>query len=159
MNFRLTHRGPSTSHPVVSRGDWTLKPYAITFDPDHPVSERELVADLDVVFGRLASPNPAVMSSGIDWANLPNYGLGFVIVHRGREATFVLLDVWVGENMLWHQTWVDGVNVSQSGISVCVWELAVQAHERVAWIKHIYRATGETPHVDGYLADRISGAV
>jgi hypothetical protein len=36
----------------------------------------------------------------------------------------------------------------------CVWELAIVAHERDAWVRHML-APGQ-PDLDGYLADSLS---
>ncbi len=91
------------------------------------------------------------------------YGVGFVIVHHGREADFVLIDWWVGENMLENHVHVcipGDPSVHErgnpTGLSACVWELRVMAFEREAWIETVL-ANPEGPDLDAYLERRLEG--
>jgi hypothetical protein len=86
-----------------------------------------------------------------------NYGLGFLIVHHGKDANFVLLDWWCNENELRHQVYYStkeqpGQLIRQNSSSpiACVWDLGVIYHERNAWVRHMMK---NQPDVTGYLND------
>lgn len=57
----------------------------------------------ELAFNFLEQPMPAPESGATDWADLPTHGLGFLLIHRGLDGLFIVLDVWVGENMLRQQ--------------------------------------------------------
>lgn len=112
-----------------------------------------------VAMASLTTGPPELDAAGIDWSLLPVYGLGTVIVHLGRDALFVLLDCWVGENMVRHQVWAAPLHrpaalesLAGSAIAMCVWEMAVLQHERAAWLRHVYTSHGAVS-VDAYVAD------
>ncbi|CAN5679620.1 hypothetical protein BH24ACT22_BH24ACT22_18090 [soil metagenome] len=91
------------------------------------------------------------------------YGVGFIIVHHGREADFVLIDWWVGENMLENHVHVfpsDGSGTHEymvdSGLAACVWELSVMSFEREAWIETVL-ANSSNPDLEAYLKRQLEG--
>ena len=93
------------------------------------------------------------------------YGVGFLGVHDGRGAVFAFLDWWEGENELHHHVWVAPADhptalkpVVDNNPSVCVWDIAVQWHERQAWVTHVL-ANPDGPDLEGYLSERLDGEV
>lgn len=46
-------------------------------------------------------------------------------------------------------------DVASRHVGPCVWELAVQAHEREAWLRHVL-ANPAGPDLDAYLRDGLS---
>jgi hypothetical protein len=140
----------------------TLKLYTISADqtpPDAATIDTALRLALD----DLAAPPPDRHTAGIDWNAIPAHGAGSLIVHRGADATFALLDWWVGTNMLRHQVWAAPndhatalVSIADTHIAMCVWELAVIQHERAAWLRHVLTPDA-AGNLDAYFADTIDG--
>lgn len=68
------------------------------------------------------------------------YGVGFLIVHRGKDRNWILLDWWYEREILKQILMSAPLNepekivVEQSNLLACTWELAVIAFERQAWI-------------------------
>ncbi len=160
------HPRPIRYHGLVEQDGWKLKIYRITKSADIELSDQFIKEATDVALKHLESPKESVIAAGVNWSELPHYHVGYLIIHIGNDAAFALLDYWVGENMLNHQTWAKPVedltqpfvNISSSGINVCVWEMAVQIHERKAWLEHVYRAD-ERPDINAYLNDTFNADV
>jgi hypothetical protein len=94
-----------------------------------------------------------------------HYGVGFLGVHDGRGENQVFLDLWVNENELLHAYVVSPPSdpaalrePPEDHNSVCVWDLAVQAFEREAWLGHVL-ANPAGADVEGYLGERMNGVV
>ncbi|HEV2130530.1 MAG TPA: hypothetical protein VGR27_05485 [Longimicrobiaceae bacterium] len=93
------------------------------------------------------------------------YGVAVLIAHEGREGCFVLLSWWAGENMLQHHVYFAPAEppfefeyLSPTGVVACVWELAVLAFERDAWVDAVL-ANPSGPDLDAYLARHLSADV
>lgn len=156
----LTHRPRriARSYGVFANETWQLKGYGIA------LSESELPSTVEDEFAEAAivlkEPRLPVHAAGTAWSDLECYGLGFFILHRGREADFLLVDVWTGENMLRHVVQVRSqlqrecwTPIANSQLSVCVWELEIQRHEAQAWNRHVYRNDAQPPDAVAYLND------
>lgn len=142
----------------------TLKLYGISRD-GAPPAPALLDAARRLADGYLLAPRPECHAGGVDWAACPEHGLGTLIVHAGRESVFVLLDYWIGENMLRHRVWAAPLGdpaafepLAPADVAVCVWELAVLQHERAAWLRHVLTPHGRSD-VEAYLADVMQGDV
>ena len=92
----------------------------------------------------------------------PVHGMAFLIVHEASDGAWSLLSWWTGGEMLRTITWFTDFEkrdefrlLPQSGSMACVWELAVTAHERKAWITHILKEA-ESPKFSDYLNDVIN---
>jgi hypothetical protein len=90
-----------------------------------------------------------------------HYGVGFLGVHDGQGANQVFLDLWINRNELTHTVWISPKNnpgalthPPEDHNSVCVWDLAVQAFEREAWLRHVLRNSAG-PDLDAYVGERI----
>lgn len=133
--------------------DWRLKIYGICADPEgpaHGLVERARRLAFDVL------PQPAVTSA--------RYGVGFMGVHQGVGASMVFVSWWERQNELHHHAWrsagassVDFEYVSPLGLVACVWDLAVVAFEREAWIAGVLMPS--RPDVQQYLDSALGGEV
>ncbi len=95
---------------------------------------------------------------------VPDAGIAFSILHVGRQGVWLLLDRWEGDILRHHHFRADlgdparFADVSAQHCGPCVWELAVQAHERQAWITHVL-SNPRSPDLDGYLADGLTAVL
>lgn len=135
-----TALGPRT---VVAHGaEMGLKVYTIHL-PGHPVPTRQADAALEL----LAVEAP--------WTAADHHGLGFVFVHHGRDATWVGCCWWTEHEILDQRLYrlrAGGLQPVTEPHVGCVWELAIHAHERGAWIDAML-----TPRPDpaGYLSNSL----
>jgi len=143
-----------TTRGVQQVGDWRLKVYGISYGAHEPGTEL-VKAALAVAETNL--PRPAQAST--------RYGVGFLGIHEGRSCNFVFLDWWEDETDLRHNVFLSTLDEptqlrpsSADEPAACVWDIAVLAHERSAWIKHVL-ANQEEPDLDSYLADTLSGPI
>lgn len=150
---------------LAELNDWRVKVYGISAHGERPdpaaISAAEQLA-------RELLPAPAI------WAAAPGagaavsedrYGVAILIVHKGREGTFLLLNWWAGENMLQHRVYLappgqphEFSDITPTGVLACVWELAVLAFECNAWIETVL-ADPAAPNLDAYLARRMSADI
>ena len=90
-----------------------------------------------------------------------HHGLGFTIVHHGEDSEWLLVCWWTHECILCQSLLRadrgsadfiphEGMNVA------CTWELAVHAHERESWVRHVMRS-GEAGWRERYLGDTFAG--
>ena len=133
---------------------WRVKLYGIAYRSERPV---QALVDAAVAAAQQSLPRPAVTHE--------RYGLGFVGAHDGRGANFVFVDWWANEDELHHHTWLSSKEepgrlraTGRDDFTACAWDLAVIAHERGAWIRHVLaRPLG--PDVGAYLADQLHADV
>lgn len=93
------------------------------------------------------------------------HGIAVLTMHMGLEGFWVLVDWWAHGDILMHRHFRAPVNepetlcdVAAGGFGPCVWELAVQAHERDAWLRHVL-ANPAGPDLRAYLADGLTAVV
>jgi hypothetical protein len=150
----LTLREPHATRPIRclelwEPEGWRLKVYSIAYG--RGIARPEVVEAAKRIT-RPALPPPHAGG---------NHGVGWLGVHDGRGANFAFLDWWADENELHHHVWIAPGDKPTSfapapgnNPSVCVWDLAVQWHEREAWVRHILANT-KGPDVESYLAQRL----
>lgn len=133
---------------------WRIKVYGIAYARTTP-GGRLVEAARSVARARL--PTPAVSEQ--------RYGVGFMGVHEGRGSNLVFVDWWADENELHHHVFVSYpgapdalTDVTHTGLVGCVWDLAVLAFERRAWIDTTLLEPGRQ-ELDRYLGCRFQGAV
>jgi hypothetical protein len=133
---------------------WRLKLYGISYGLQRP--RQELVeAALAAAAHRL--PQPPLSES--------RYGVGFLGIHDGRDGNFVFVDWWERENELHHHVFLSSPDepgelraAAEADPIACAWDLAVIAHERDAWVRHVLANAGG-PSMADYLADQLSGCL
>ncbi|GAA1407921.1 MULTISPECIES: hypothetical protein [Oerskovia] len=98
-----------------------------------------------------------------------DHPLGFLILHHGKEGTYLLLSQWFDADMLKH--WVRGTSGAEEGgesfaplaqreLIACVWELAIIAFERNAWVNTVLaQGRVDDSSVTAYLGTSFSGWV
>ena len=149
---------PYLPRRIAPQGLWsdderTLKAYAIQRDPD---ASSPMLADVVATAARAAA-----LQVLREQAGPRDHDLGYVIVHVGEEAVWLLVDWWITGGIVCQRmlsaplarpTQFEPV---AAPALACVWELAVIAHERDAWIRHMLR---EAPDAQGYLDDQMAPA-
>ena len=131
---------------------WRCRVYGIAYGRDAP---RAALVDAALRVAREVLPP----------AGAGNHGVGFVGVHDGRGSCFVFVDWWADENELHHHVFVSPSDApaaledrTATGPAACVWDLAVVAFERAAWVETVLANSGG-PDFDAYLARRLEGDV
>lgn len=146
MTGRFEQR-PTKPTGVLTVNGWRFKSYEITLDA------RPIAAEIfDAATSCLAAALPHAGSEA---------AVGFVIVHHGAEQVWVLADRWHGDVACQH-TFFASLDeptslepVPSGGPTACVWELAVHAHERDAFVTHVLNPP-DGPDYDAYLADTLT---
>ena len=146
---------------VADLTGWRVKTYGISAAAERPP---EALTEAAKRLARDRLPHPPAWSPPVgDDAEIrkDRYGVAIMIVHEAREGCFVLVSWWVGENMLEHHAWFasDGPpfafeSLADTGIAACVWELAVLAFERDAWVETVL-ARPDEPDLEAYLDRRM----
>jgi hypothetical protein len=117
----------------------------------------------------LARPHVVQVSKAVLWDHLqavslgqPHYGVGFVGINDGRGAIFSFVDFWADENELHHHVFVapkDRVEelayTTPTGLIACVWDLALIAFERQAWVETVLKNPCGAD-IEAYLATRMN---
>ncbi|WP_424981660.1 hypothetical protein [Maritalea sp. S77] len=87
--------------------------------------------------------------------DMPHQGIGYLMVHFGEAANWVLTRVWregdIVAGLLTHFEAGKLLQVDEPMIE-CVWEEVIVHHERNAWVKHMMGGAGK----EGYLADHLA---
>lgn len=128
---------------VSSRGitlcnGWAMKTYCVTVREEPPPS------GLIEASERLAA---TILPEA-------DAGYGFLVIHQARPACFVGVHWWATRVDLFQRYFraehdAPGHLVAVSTPSIgCVWELAIVAHERDAWVQH---TLGPAARTDAYL--------
>ncbi|MFI8960887.1 hypothetical protein ACIGO8_02135 [Streptomyces sp. NPDC053493] len=93
-------------------------------------------------------------------------GLAVLLVHAGGDGDYVLVHTWIEGHMSDLAIWTgpagrpDALRPGRAGLASCVWEAAVLAHEREAFVRHVLDGTG--PAADRLAAwsdDALDGEV
>jgi len=86
-----------------------------------------------------------------------SYGLGYIIIHKGRDSNFIVINWWLGENMVCTHSFLSPLNnqylyqeITHTGMNVCVWDSLIHSFERNAWVNFIMK-NPDTPDIKGYL--------
>ena len=125
---------PVESHGHLQRSGHELKLYSVRYG-DEPIDLDAYREGIGMALSRLPPADPE--------AGRP--GLGFLIVHRGRGADYVVLAWWDRENELPVRVFVraDGDwRPAGESESFCVWDLEIVNHERNSYVETVL---GEEP--------------
>ncbi|WP_265866561.1 hypothetical protein [Streptomyces sp. SKN60] len=93
-------------------------------------------------------------------------GLAVLLVHAGADGDYVLAHSWIEGHMSDLAVWTGPagrpaeLRPGRAGLAPCVWEAAVLAHEREAFVRHLLDGTGPAPaRVAAWAADTLEGEV
>lgn len=131
---------------LIDLGGWALKHYQISADGSWPDASGFGTA---MALAEAALPQPPHDGGRV--------GAGFVILHRGSGADYLVLAWWDRENELPLRVFVrthDGAGdwrAARDSESVCVWDLEVIAFERDAWVATLLAGGNEEAALDDYL--------
>lgn len=94
-----------------------------------------------------------------------SHGAAVLTMHMGLQGFWVLVDWWAHGDVLMHRHLRAPVeqpgalrDAAPEGFGPCVWELAVQAHERHAWMRHVL-VNPRGPDMDAYLVDGLTAVM
>jgi hypothetical protein len=135
---------------VLEAEGWRLKAYEAAYERDRP--RQELLDATKQLAARLPQP-----PDGED-----RYGVGFLCAHDGRGGCYAFVDWWSDENELHHLIYAapgdspsDLQPVPPGGLTACVWDLAIMAFERRAWLDSVLANPGG-PDLERYLREQLN---
>ncbi|MCE7859427.1 MAG: isochorismatase [Chloroflexi bacterium CFX2] len=92
----------------------------------------------------------------------PHYSVGFIGINDGRGAIFSFVDFWADENELHHHVFVSPKEEVEkleyrtpTGLTACVWDAALLAFERQAWVDTMLNNPDE-PSLEQYLLTQMN---
>lgn len=140
---------------IWGQAGWRMKMYGIRYGGDAPRPELVSTAK-QIAMERL--PSPAITTS--------RYGVGFIGVHDGRGANFIFVDWWANQNELYHHVYVGPAEqpstldyvTSKNSVTACIWDLAVMAHERDAWVRCVLNNPAGA-NIEAYLKTQLDAMV
>ncbi|MBT2439080.1 hypothetical protein J7E93_02875 [Streptomyces sp. ISL-36] len=133
-------------------GGHLVKVYAIEA-PGRAVGEAELAPALGIAADQLALGR-----------RRGSLGLGVVILHAGGDGDYVLVHSWIEGHMSQLAIWTgpagrtEELRPGRQGLAPCVWEAAVLAHEREAFVRQVLDGTGGAQErVRAWASDVVEG--
>lgn len=140
---------------VYPLGDWRIKVYTITI--------KDAFVDLKTI-KLVKSKLPEWLQQKENYG-LETYGIATLIIHKGKEGCFAIINWWIDENMLQNHVYLasnetpdDFAVYSDKGIMTCVWEMAVLWYERNLWVKYVLKKHKQ-PDVESYLNKHLNADV
>jgi hypothetical protein len=137
---------------ILTERHWTVKLYGIHHD---------------ITRDKAALIDPAVLQSGrMQVCGLlaeadrvgAHHNTGFVILHQGKQANWLLTHWWIQQNVCCHIVLRSPLDDPArfvrpaAPITACVWELVIIDFERRAWVATALQAK---PAFNAYLAARL----
>ncbi|ANS62634.1 hypothetical protein SLINC_0410 [Streptomyces lincolnensis] len=145
--------------------------------PARPLGTRDTAGHLVKVYaiqapGRTVSEQDAEAALRIAGAHLElgrlrgTLGLAVLIVHAGGDGDYVLVHTWIEGDMSDLAIFAgprgkpDALRPGRAGLTPCVWEAAVLAHERDAFSRQVLDGTGPlTERLAAWSTDTVEGDV
>lgn len=157
---------PASLHAYVYR------PRAVAFQGVRAAGRWQLKTTVITVRGRAAHFADIIAGAGEQADRLlaaipagPDAGVAQLIVHIGTGGVWLLLDWWSEGDVLMHRHFhatLDDptrfTDVAPHHLGPCVWDLAVQAHEREVWLRHVL-ANPNGPDLAAYLGDGLTATL
>lgn len=143
--------------------------------PVRPLGTRKAAGHLVKVYaleapGRRVSERDAEAALGIAAGHLElgplrgSLGLAVLIVHAGGDGDYLLVHTWIEGDMADLAIFAGpagepaALRPGRVGLSPCVWEAAVLAHEREAYSRQVLDGTGPLPdRLSAWSADTVEG--
>ncbi|MGW0732929.1 hypothetical protein [Streptomyces sp. NPDC002851] len=140
-----------------------------------PLGPREIAGHLVKTYA-LEAPGRTITAPDVDTAirvaepqlgiQQGSLGLGVLIVHAGGDGDYVLVHSWIEGDMsslgifTGPRGRLDELRPGRVGLSPCVWEAAILAHERDAFTRHVLDGTEPLDRrVAAWTADVLKGEV
>lgn len=121
--------------------------------PGRTVTESELAPLVDLAGAHLAAG-----------AARGSLGLAVLIAHAGGDGDYVLVQSWIEGYMADLAIFTgpagkpEQLRPGRAGLAPCVWEAAVLAHEREAFVRQVLDGTGTlAQRLAAWGADRLAG--
>ena len=134
---------------VRSVEGWKLKVY-------------QIVRDESEIPGSIVDIGLNHVQSQVPWPpHSDNKKCGFVILHAGQQALWLLIHLWLDDILRQFvfcapvDDWTQFSASPMDGFNACVWELEVTRHERDAWVKHVL-SKPQIADYESYLGDALS---
>ena len=144
---------------ITTVGCWRVKRFALAVAADGP---RPQVIEAATAFTASTLDTTTVPPPSTTVGGVPAWA-AFMIIHDARPACFLQINQWRDVDLVQHyftsplDTPHNWQRVTDAAIG-CVWELAVLAGERDAWVHHVL--TQPSPRgLDRYLHDRGAAAL
>lgn len=132
------------SEGIAESDGFRIKLYTIRLD-DEPAPQ----ATMSAVTTHALRAIPAAAEEESD-----HHDLGFVILHEGEDANWLLLHWWAHADINCQLMAVQGPDgrftVTGRPLHACVWEGVVITHEHRAWVRTMMT---ERPDAEAYLTD------
>ncbi len=132
--------------------DWQLKVYGLAASQ---------AASFDAITAAVCQLLPPHLPQPA--CNDHRYGMGFMVIHQGTMANWLLLNWWEHQDILHNMVFASPLDqpeqittVADPTIMACAYELEVHIFERQAWIDTVLNA-GDNPDFDRYLATTLPG--
>jgi len=149
---------PFSARPIeylglVQHQDWRLKFYSIVYG-QALLDRSDFGRGFRLVLHHL--PQPAQTDE--------RAGVGFLIAHQGRGASYAVLCWWDQENELPIKVAVrrpderGGWRPARGRESICVWDLEVIAFERQAYVETLLAGGDPATAAEAYLARHLAAA-
>ena len=138
---------PTRMTGVREMNGWKLKIYEISLT-GQPIASPVVAAAMDCVRERTIWPTDVEAKCG------------FVMLHQGEDAVWVLAHVWVNDilrQFVHLSPLTDPTHFDTSlmpGANACVWDLEVTKHERDSWVRNVMSDPGNR-QLDKYLTDSL----
>ena len=136
---------------LISFSAWSIKAYTI--------SENEFASWVTYDAAKKLLP---IWVEQLNSFNPKHENISFIILHEGSEGVFILVNTWVGNNMLQTHIFLSKYEdpthfekISGDGLSACVWEFEVMNHERNAWTQYVLK-NADKPDYKSYLNDTLN---
>ncbi|WP_375411100.1 hypothetical protein [uncultured Bradyrhizobium sp.] len=143
--------------PVVAVNGWTIKPYRISA----PVGAARRQAD--------ACEFPLLLGQALRPSVDTNFhGLGFAVLHAGRDGVYLLIGRWYAGHNLASDTYeivtegdpgAETHKFARLSLHACIWEMAVYGFERDAWVATMMLSGQKLNGAAAYLSCRTEGFV
>lgn len=156
----ITLQRPHETRPVRfvemwEHAGWRMKVYSVAYRRPRA---RERLIDAMKRCATGVIPEPAVDER--------RYGVGFVYAHDGATGCFGAVNWWQDVTDLQHRSFLttdtsdpDSLRLAPvDELQVCVWDLAVMAHERDAWYDAVL-TNPQGPDLEAYVQRRLDADV
>jgi hypothetical protein len=141
---------PIEFHDIRLIGEWRLKTYSIIYG-DQPLNWTAFQPGIEMIVKELPLPPCTGERPGV----------GFLILHQGRNTSYLVLGWWDRENELPLRVYILAQDKktwrkAKGSESICVWDLQVLWFEREAYVETILSGKTSPDPTESYLDRRLN---